>query len=156
MSDPFLEREKELMKLNESLNSKMSFDLKAPKTNAKPTNKTKRITTNKTVRDGNQLKNAIMKDANKSKIDSAKKTISATHDKYEKHELDAKDVASIDERPCDIKSTEDQPNTAKLGDTLIETIEKSIDTKLPSNASQYNLIPANVFRKNASTEGIIK
>lgn len=31
MSDPFLEREKELMKLNESLNTKMTFGLKQPK-----------------------------------------------------------------------------------------------------------------------------
>lgn len=31
MPDPFLEREKELMKLNESLNTKMIFDLKQPK-----------------------------------------------------------------------------------------------------------------------------
>lgn len=180
MSDPFLEREKELMKLNESLNSKMSFDLKAPKTcNAKTTNNKikKPSSANRSVKsDANQPKNGI-KDVNKLSTDScaaAKKPFTNTYTTEklcEKYELEPKDNAfnrnnnnnAINDdtnQICnEIKRTIDEQINGEhtMCDTLIETIEKAIDTK-PSttHATQLSLIPGNVFRKNASADGIIK
>lgn len=63
MSDLFLEREKELMKLNESLNSKITFDLKAPKVNWKPTAQTttKRTSANQLSLNKVQAKNGTIK-----------------------------------------------------------------------------------------------
>lgn len=192
MSDPFLEREKELMKLNESLNSKMSFDLKTPKVcNTKSNNKMKKSTTNKPLRsDVNQPKNGI-KDVNKLKIDSngcdVKKSFTNTYstDKLcAKYELDPKDNAfnrnnnnnhttnDDTNKICnETKRTATNDNGTKnnsdngesinngnntMCDKLIETIEKTIDTKPSANAIQLSLIPGNVFRKNASADGIIK
>lgn len=191
MSDPFLEREKELMKLNESLNSKMSFDLKTPKaSSAKSSNsniKFKKSLTNKPVKsDANHAKNGI-KEANKLKNDSCdvKNPFANTYSTEklcEKYELDPKDAAfnrnnnTINDdntnKICNEfkRTTNDEDNdTSNHGDnnpinghdttmcdTLIETIEKTIDTKPSTNATQLSLIPGNVFRKNASAEGIIK
>lgn len=102
MADPFLEREKELMKLNDTLNNKMSFDLKPSKApiNPKSMGKMKKIaTTNKTVRcDAIQPKNAI-KDTKKFKTDNScdvKKPVFTTYTPEkcdETHELDSKDAA---------------------------------------------------------------
>lgn len=193
MSDPFLEREKELMKLNESLNSKMSFDLKTPKAiHSKSNNKAKKLNANKatsTIRsvDVNQQQQQSSKngteEANKLKNDSfdVKKSVSNTYitEKLlcEKHELDSKDTAfnrnnntNIDDaqKTCNESTNQTTDNNNKhesnertingnqLCDTLIETIEKTIDTKPTTNAQQLSLIPANMFRKNASAEGIIK
>ncbi|XP_055312487.1 testis-expressed protein 9-like [Sitodiplosis mosellana] len=187
MCDPFLEREKELMKLNELLNSKMSFDPKTPKTNnAKSNNKIKKSTTSKPLRnDANQPKNG-MKEANKLRIDSScdvKKPFANTHstDKLcEKYELDPKDnafnrnnnnhaknddankICNETKRTTDDNGGNDNNNDApsngdtNMCDTLIDTIEKSIDTKPSTNATQLSLIPGNVFRKNTSADGIIK
>lgn len=191
MCDPFLEREKELMKLNESLNSKMSFDLKTPKVCAtKSNNKLKKSTANKPLRsDVNQPKNGI-KDVNKLKIDSngggggdVKKPFTNTYstDKLcAKYELDPKDNAfnrnnnnnhttndDVNKICNETKRTatndngtnnSDNGRTADntMCDALIETIEKTIDTKPSTNAIQLSLVPGNVFRKNASADGIIK
>lgn len=63
MTDLFLERERELMKLNESLNSKISFDLKTPKVNWKPTatTTTKRTSSNQLNLNRVQAKNETIK-----------------------------------------------------------------------------------------------
>lgn len=61
MSDPFLEREKELMKLNESLNTKMTFGLKQPKAAAASTTAT-----------GNRMKKTIAKPFKCDQINHAK------------------------------------------------------------------------------------
>lgn len=171
MTDSFLEREKELMKLNDSLNNRMSFDLKTPKSlNTKPANKMKRFSGTKPFKlDVNQAKNGT-KDANKLKSDSCdvKKPFATTYSTErlcEKHELDLKDNASnrsndtIDDankRCNEIKHMANDQINNNICDTLVESIEKAIDTKPTTNANQLNLIPANVFRKNASAEGIIK
>lgn len=195
MSDPFLEREKELMKLNESLNSKISFDLKTPKVcNVKSNNKIKKSITNKPLRsDVNQPKNGI-KEVNKLKIDSnggdVKKPFTNTHstDKLcANYELDPKDnafnrnnnnnhttnddankicnetkrSAANDNDDRSNNNSKDNSDNGRTGDntmcdTLIETIEKTIDTKPSTNAIQLSLVPGNVFRKNASADGIIK
>lgn len=180
MADPFLEREKELMKLNESLNSKMSFDLKIPKPpiNVKSANKMKKITTNKLMRcDGNQAKNTT-KDTNKLKTDinsgDAKKPHINTYtiEKCdEKHELDPKDAAfnstnhhivddahhkQCNETKRTINADKPNNNSDKISNALIECIEKSNDNKSSSNINHLSLIPSNVFRKNISTDGIIK
>lgn len=173
MAESFLEREKELMKLNDSLNNRMSFDLKTPKAlNAKPAIKTKRFSASKPFKlNVNQAKNGT-KDANQLKGDScdAKKTFAATYSidpLCEKHELDLKDNASnrsndtidgdANQRCTEIKHmANDQINNNNMRDTLVESIEKAIDTKPATHVNQLNLIPANVFRKNSSAEGIIK
>lgn len=57
-----------------------------------------------------------------------------------------------------------QINNKNFDHALIETIEKAIDTNVVTNtttmatttASHLSLIPANVYRKNISTDGIIK
>lgn len=63
MTDQFLEREKELMKLNESLNNKITFDLKTPKVNLKPTatSTTKRTSANQLSLNKVQGKNETIK-----------------------------------------------------------------------------------------------
>lgn len=176
MSDPFLEREKELMKLNESLNTKMSFDLKTPKSSNTKTNnnKIKKSTTSK-LRDTNQPKNG-MKDVNKLKNDSydVKKSFTNTYSTEklcEKYELDPKDNAfnrnnntinndNTNKISNEIKRTTDDNNQINddttMCDTIIESIEKTIDTKPSNNSTQFSLIPGNIFRKNSSAEGIIK
>lgn len=180
MSDPFLEREKELMKLNDTLNNKMSFDLKTPKP-VKSSNKMKRVTVNKTLKcDTNQPKTAT-KDANKFRNDSCdiKKSFSnaSAAEKLfneKSHELDSKDNAYFNRKNNTGDDDDDNDNTnkvcmeikrttnndhsqnSKMCDTLIETIEKAIDTKPSANVTQLSLIPPNIFRKNASAEGIIK
>lgn len=197
MSDPFLEREKELKKLNESLNNKMTFDLKQPKTvNLKPINKVKKVSINKAFKsDANQAKNRLKETMNKLKNDNninnnnnngnssgsssnainigdVKKPFSNTYmitEKCgEKHELDPKDASIVlNSKPFiddthkitanQIKSSDDeQMNTNKIGQTLIETIEKAIDTKSTTNPAHFSLIPSTICRKNISTEGIIK
>lgn len=175
MTDSFLEREKELMKLNDTLNTRMSFDLKTSKSlNTKPTNKAKRFPTTKPIKlDVNQAKNGT-KETIKLKSDSCdvKKPFSntyATEKLCEKHELDPKDNAfnrtndTIDDdanKRCNVQTIKhmanDQINNNNMCDTIIESIEKAIDTKPSTNVNQLNLIPANVFRKNSSAEGIIK
>lgn len=108
MSDPFLEREKELMKLNESLNTKMTFGSKQPKAAA-------------TATAGNRMKKPIVKSfkcdqINHAKLCTTKATSKLKADNCEiikkpisnayvdsvavqkftavekKHELDAKDI----------------------------------------------------------------
>lgn len=190
MSDPFLEREKELMKLNESLNNQMTFDLKQPKTvNLKPINKVKKVTINKALKsDANQAKNRLKETMNKLKNDNncsssgssnsaisigdGKKSFSNAHMTIEKcgekHELDPKDAIVLNSKPFiddthkftsnQIKQSDDeQMCTSKIGQTLIETIEKAIDTKPTTpNPAHLSLIPSTICRKNISTEGIIK
>lgn len=69
MTDLFLEREKELMKLNESLNSKITFDLKTPKANCKPTvtSTAKRSSANQLNLNKAQAKNETIKSLSKKK-----------------------------------------------------------------------------------------
>lgn len=175
MSDQFLEREKELMKLNESLNNKMTFDLKQPKAaNFKTANKLKKATVNKAAKsDVNQAKNRP-KEANKLKSDSSnggdvKKPFANTYSAEmfsEKYELDPKDVIiNRNEHTDDTnkscgenkRSDDEQLSAEKMGQYLVETIEKAIDTKTsPNSATHLSLIPPNIGRKNISSEGIIK
>lgn len=195
MSDPFLEREKELMKLNESLNSKITFNFKQPKPmNLKPTNKFKKFAINKALKsDTNQAKNRtnetnklkndtnIINNVNNSSNngnvssssvvnnDDVKKSYSNTYSTTEilseKHELDSKDATTFNRNSFindthksfnPIKKCDEQIITDKMGQTLIETIEKAIDTKPSINTAHLNLIPSNICRKNVSSEGIIK
>lgn len=228
MSDPFLEREKELMKLNESLNTKMTFGSKQPKAAA-------------TATAGNRMKKPIVKSfkcdqINHAKLCTTKATSKLKADNCEiikkpisnayvdsvavqkftavekKHELDAKDIGfnrNISNRTngsgngnsshssgddthttCNggIKQTT-TTTTTMMGDgdgngnnggddddnkqqqisnehfdhALIESIEKAIGTKdvassttAATTAAHLSLIPSNVYRKNISTDGIIK
>lgn len=215
MSDPFLEREKELMKLNESLNTKMTFDLKQPK--ASVSSRTKRVSgtvaaaaaattaTTKLLK-YDQINHAkpCTKATSKSKTDSCeiiKKPISTGHS-VTAVELEAKDIgfnrtssgnfSSISNKNrsthktmddthttcnADIKQTmmgvggdmtrddgcanQQQYNSVNIDHAPIEkTIEKAIDTTMAMTkttaAAHLNLIPANVYRKNITTDGIIK
>lgn len=177
MTDPFLEREKELMKLNQSLNSKMSFDFETPKASINmKSNKPKKITTYKSLRcDANQQK-IVIKDTNKLKTENscdAKQLLSSTYatEKFdEKSELDSKDAAfnpttkhvdDAHQKQCNkskrtMNGDKQMSNSDIISNALIECFDKTIDNKSSSNANQLSLIPSNVFRKNISTEGIIK
>lgn len=199
MSDPFLEREKELMKLNDTLNNKMTFNLKQPKSvNLKSMNKVRKFGSNKAVKsDVNQMKNRTI-DTNKFKIeninnnnnndeniitngnninnngsDGSKSNSSVNNDDVKKSdsnaysttELDLKDAATLNRNSINddthkllnpVKQFDDEISVDKMDQTLIENIEKAIDTKPSTNTAHLNLIPSNIFRKNVSSEGIIK
>lgn len=107
MSDPFLEREKELMKLNESLNTKMTFGLKQPKAASAGNRMKKTIAKSFKCDQINHAKLCTTKATSKLKADNCeiiKKPISnayvdsvvAVAQKFtaveKKHELDAKDI----------------------------------------------------------------
>lgn len=106
MSDPFLEREKELMKLNESLNTKMTFGLKQPKVASATGNRLKKTIAKPFKCDQiNHAKLCTTKATSKLKADNCeiiKKPISNAYtatvvaQKFtaveKKHELDAKDI----------------------------------------------------------------
>lgn len=167
MSNSFLEREKELMKLNETLNNKMTFDLKTPKAiHLKSTNKSKRVAVNKALKcDGTKGQNKLKNDSS-----DVIQPVPSTHttEKFsDKHELDSKDAAfnsnyNIDDvthKSCnEIKRppNEEQTSNEKTSHGSIETAETTIDMKPSPNATHLSLIPPNMFRKNASSEGIIK
>lgn len=213
MSDPFLEREKELKKLNESLNTKMTFDLKH-QAKATANSKMKKVRTVTATTAAAAAKSIKCDQINHAKLSSKgtfklktdnceiiKKPISNAYTSIERfiggvkrHELGVKDIAfncnssnsngnstAVDSHTmCDesIKQTmmcdgdgdsgggcddgddnkKQRNHNEKHSDHgLIETIEKAIDTNVVSNtAAHLSLIPANVYRKNVSTDGIIK
>lgn len=213
MADPFLEREKELKKLNESLNTKMIFDLKHPKVSA-ASNRMRKSAAKSFKCDQINHAKLCTKGTSKLKADSCeitKKPISNAYttaaaattavEKFtvveKKHELDMKDIGfnrkSSNTNSCSshsnnaddmqttcnegIKQTtmgdgsrsggsrgdddvnKQQINNENFDHALIETVEKAIDTKVVSSTTtvaHLSLIPANVYRKNISTDGIIK
>lgn len=157
MSDSFLEREKELMKLNESLNTKMTFDLKQPKAvNFKTTNKIRKPTANKSIRrEINQAKIRV-KELNKLKNDECDDITKPILNASTPIQHDATNVTNIAECNDRKHAAPEQTPVDKMTHQLVETIEMAIDTKVASTADHLSLIPSSIFRKNVSSEGIIK
>lgn len=177
--DSFLEREKELMKLNETLNNKISFDLKPPNM-VKTATKSKKPQFNKSMKNEisqtktNNSMNTLTseRESLNSKIDicsDSKNSISTNAHSIEKFtkkcELEWKDNAynnNPNNRLDDANKIEQIKKEKslvanKLNELSMANTDKIIiDDKIQRSASALSLIPQNVIRRNVSTEGIIK
>lgn len=176
MLDPFLEREKELMKLNESLNNKIPFDLKIAKPcNSKKPTKIKPIKTLSVSKVEKTLKSpatpakiiidAKSKDPPKFATNFAKKTLPMQHRQasgLQKSDLD--DQCFIDSLNFSTKS--EQMKLMSVEQASPEEFDKKMNAitneeinkanTAQSSAAELSLIPQNLFRRNVSSEGIIK
>lgn len=176
MLNPYLEREKELMKLNESLNNKIPFDLKAKALIRKPVKaKPRTVTPSKTERCAKMPVKSVgdvkCKDVNKFSTSLSKKLTSTSneeaiakvelekyYDEYDNFsESDRKldQVKLTDEEKTAVEKVAQQANaSSKQIEKTVTTIDKSKETE--PNITEMSLIPQNFFRRNVSSEGIIK
>lgn len=184
--DTFLEREQQLMKLNETLNSKISFDWKVPnvtiastttKFKSKPppnksikaeTNSAKCTTTTTNVRQTPKSKNDNCGN-NKITINTnGTHTIDANATKHKQNDLDGKDNAYGANNRNGSKltankpdQTHDQPPTNGVKSTMTEFTAAIADKlisndRIEMNASALSLIPQTMMKRNVSSDGIIK
>lgn len=172
--DSFLEREKELMKLNETLNQKCAITL-AAKTKVSKAPKVKKTTTMKSMKNVKSKLNAIeinssaMTDGNKHSHDTKAKADSVDNDigngndanqpvthavkvdnGTETNTTDAQDNRNPIEKFLTDFSVESK---LKLTDGFPDAATPNENTK-PTNG--VSLIPNNLVRRNVSTDGIIK
>lgn len=168
MSDRYLEREKQLMKLNESLNSKISFDLKIPKTKCKrpmttstktpiksPQNSLKKsASTEPTPIKSNQIDNlnGQIKIPNRTHNNKQQQQHQFETDELEWKANDVTIIANTQQQNSGIKNDEiehNQKSTSKHSFNEIENGEKMM-------RSHLSVVPHNLIRQNTSSEGIIK
>lgn len=180
--DTFLEREQELMKLNETLNSKISFDWKAPNATATSTStklKTKpppsksikaeavpAKCTPTTVRQTPKSKNDNCSGDKIASNASGTHTADANVTKHRQRDLDWKDNAygannrnggALAANKPD--QAHDQPNGVKSTMTEFTTAiaDKLISNdRIETNANALSLIPQTMMKRNVSSDGIIK
>lgn len=179
MTDLFLEREKELMELNESLNNKIIFDFKTPKTNCKPTvtsnakrssakqlNLYKAQAKNETIKSLSTKK--CSKDSNTSKLNKSdnisdlKTTFTnnahTVEKQCEKYELEWK-ASDLPNNNChnffnEIRDFSDEIKISNSNE-LNEMEMDNADTNI-KRVSNLSFVPQNLFRRNVSSDGIIK
>lgn len=172
--DSFLEREKELMKLNETLNQKCAITL-AAKTKLSKASKVKKSTPMKTIKnvksklDGIEINSIALADGNKHSNDTKVATDSVGNDNGNGNEANE---AMTHELKVDNGTETDTTNALDNRDPIERflndfTVESKLNLTNDSpaaatakeNAKPTNgvsLIPNNMVRRNVSTDGIIK
>lgn len=172
--DSFLEREKELMKLNDTLNQKCAITL-AAKTKVSKASKVRKTTTTKSLKnvksklDAIEIKLSAMTDGNKHSNDTKAAADSVDNDIGNGNDANqpVTHAVKVDNGPkTDTTDALDNRNPIekfltdfsvesklKLTDDFPGAVTPNENTK-PTNG--VSLIPNNLVRRNVSTDGIIK
>lgn len=171
--DSFLEREKELLRLNETLNQKCAITLaartKVTKVNKNTTTATKMIKNVKSKSDATKINSFALADANKQSngnkvvADDSNDNCNANEDNQlptdasKDENINATNASSDNRDPIE-KFLDDftVASKIKLTDAQREPSDATAANENAKSTNGMSLIPNNLVRRNVSTDGIIR